>query len=51
MAEKQLRISCYDVAFNERASLSICPNVTLITPYVVIVEVQNSILNIYRLIL
>lgn len=46
MTEKPLWISCYDVAFNERASLSICPNLTLIIPYVVIV-VQTLILNIY----
>lgn len=30
VVEKPLRISCYDVTFGERASLSICPDITLI---------------------
>lgn len=28
VVKKPLRISCYDVTFSERASLSICPNIT-----------------------
>ena len=42
-----MRISFCDVAFNERADLSVCPNITLMISYFVVGEVQNLILKMY----